>query len=402
MSYHNFKHRYDDEEINGGQLTMTSHSAPDKFSHRTYTSESATMMQYYKKLEDLVRKCDEENKLINTYRFIVRPKKDTSFDEAYAIVEKIIADLGIEDIIYDKENANMSAIIGIKDDLVLYGVFEPISNQDIIELAGIALRLSCVGDQSKTIIDEFEKNDFEAVMDLYGANIKGASIKFAFPGPNGPRIQPTSFDKIPFETIKDNYIPEIQEHYAEMLSTIETSNSGLVLLHGSPGTGKSYLLRAMLSDIQGRTGIICSPPLSFLTDLGQIGQVLSTERKSIIILEDVGDILLEDGPSQYANITANLLNITEGLFSFMSDVVFVLTFNYEINKINPALQRPGRCLGRFEINALPHDHAQRLVGFNIPMGDYTLAEVYQMRKNGPDSKKRVKPAKKGGSILIPR
>ena len=270
MSYWDFKLRYDDDELNEG-VKMVTNQSPDKFSHRTYTSESATMMQYYKKLEDLVRKCDAAGKLVNTYRFIVKPKKETSFADAYKVIEKIIDNLEIKEIIYDKENANMSAIIGIKDDLIIYGVFEPINSQDEVELSGVALRLSCVGDQSKAVIDEFEKNEFDAVMDLYGNNIKGATIKFAFPGPNGPRIQTTSFEKIPFSTIKENYTQEIRDSYAEMLTSIEQANSGLVLLHGNPGTGKSYLLRAMLSDITGRYGIICSPPLSFLTDLGQFG-----------------------------------------------------------------------------------------------------------------------------------
>ena len=128
--------------------------------------------------------------------------------------------------------------------------------------------------------------------------------------------------------------------------------------------------------------------------------MLSIERKSIVILEDVGDILMVDGASQYANITANLLNITEGLFSFMSDVIFILTFNYQIDKINPALTRPGRCIGRFEINELKHDHAQELVGFDIPPGDYSLAEVYEMKKNGPNSKKKIAKKQKS-SALIP-
>ena len=65
--------------------------------------------------------------------------------------------------------------------------------------------------------------------------------------------------------------------------------------------------------------------------------------------------------------------------SLLLDSIIVVTFNHELSKINPALLRPGRCLERIEVNELPYEKAQKLVPFEISKGNYSLAEIYEMK-----------------------
>ena len=102
--------------------------------------------------------------------------------------------------------------------------------------------------------------------------------------------------------------------------------------------------------------------------------------RSILILEDLGSVVSNDDVSVFTDETSNLLNITEGLMSILGNVIIVLTFNHDIGKINPAILRPGRCIGRIEIDNLSYDQAQKLVDFQIPNSSYSLAEVYEMNK----------------------
>ena len=99
-----------------------------------------------------------------------------------------------------------------------------------------------------------------------------------------------------------------------------------------------------------------------------------------MILEDVGEFLLEDNVSAHMDATMTLLNFSDGLQSILANTVFMLTFNSELGRISPAITRPGRCLAQIEVGKLPYLQALELVGFAIPERPYTLAEVYQMRK----------------------
>lgn len=156
----------------------------------------------------------------------------------------------------------------------------------------------------------------------------------------------------------------------------------MTVISGPVGTGKSYLIRTLLTEIGNRRAIVCTPPTRFLEEFGLLAKVASKFRRSLIILEDIGEVVAADAASKMQDARANLLNLTEGFLSLLNDSLVIISFNYAIDKIDPAILRPGRCLANIKIKELPHDRASELVGFKIPPRKYTLAEVYELRRLG--------------------
>jgi len=114
------------------------------------------------------------------------------------------------------------------------------------------------------------------------------------------------------------------------------------------------------------------------------------------VLEDIGDLLAQDNVTHHLNATSNFLNLTDGLLSLLSDIVFIVSFNHDIQTINPALTRPGRCLGQIKVGKLPAEQVRDLVGFGV-YGASTLAEVYEMRRTGEPLKPSTVAVLPGGS-----
>ncbi len=104
----------------------------------------------------------------------------------------------------------------------------------------------------------------------------------------------------------------------------------------------------------------------------------------------------------FSTMTDDLLalNFSDGLLSLLGNVVFILTFNHEVSQINPALTRPGRCLGQLTVGLLGRDQAQGIAGFDLPDDrGYTLAEAYEMRRVGhPVSHPVGKARRKAGLV----
>jgi hypothetical protein len=210
----------------------------------------------------------------------------------------------------------------------------------------------------------------------------GVPVVFAWPTKSGYDYRQQSFDRIPLKNVHDNYSTNVVESVERLLQYAKQVTHGLVVLSGPVGTGKSYLIRSILSEFTQRRAVVCTPATRFLEEAGLLTQVVTNFQKSIIVLEDVGEIISIEAASRYIDARSNLLNFAEGFLSLLTDAIIILSFNYDVAKIDPAVLRPGRCLARIEVKELPYAHAQKLVAFEIPSRSYSLAEVYEMRRLG--------------------
>ena len=136
-----------------------------------------------------------------------------------------------------------------------------------------------------------------------------------------------------------------------------------------------------------RHGIICNPPLTFLTNVSMLARATVSQNKSLVVLEDLGDILTNQAPTEHIQVSANLLNVTDGLLSLLSNTIVLLTFNTDIGQINEAILRPGRCIAKIEVDELPKVNAQKLIdeaGIDVELTNstYSLADVYEIKRLG--------------------
>ena len=249
--------------------------------------------------------------------------------------------------------------------------------------------------------------DVSASLDDIGDD-STVNIKYAFAMGSYTDQRIANFNKINFNDIVDNYEIRVQEQYNKTVSIIndEETKNGLVILNGPPGTGKTHMIKAMLSEVK-RKPIICIPSSFYLENLGHLSNLLVSEKSSIVILEDVGDLLYEDASTRYTMLLSNLLNQTDGLLGLLANTVLVVTFNYNIEKVNEALLRPGRCLGRIEMGALTYEQSQKRVGddYTLQNRPYTLAEIYDILRHGQQEVGNVTTTPKQNnwnSALMPR
>jgi hypothetical protein len=101
--------------------------------------------------------------------------------------------------------------------------------------------------------------------------------------------------------------------------------------------------------------------------------------KKVVVLEDAEELLMQRSGDN-RNKVASLLNIAEGLLGDLLQMHLLCTVNCAIDKLDPAIIRPGRLVACREFKRLDNEHAHRLAearGLNLcEQTDYSLAEIY--------------------------
>jgi len=219
-----------------------------------------------------------------------------------------------------------------------------------------------------------------------GGDADSIHVEFAFPQSPGEEGKDyKSFQTVQLDSIARNYTPDVVEKSRVLIEVLKTSKHGLVIINGPVGTGKTWLIRSILSEVRDRRGIVCTPPLWFLEQAGALNNAISAAERPLVILEDLGDMATKDAVTFHINQMSNLLNLTDGLLSMLSEAVFVLTFNYGVGEISEALTRPGRCLGHIEIGELSRVQAEERTGVRpLRQSTYSLAEVYEILATNED------------------
>jgi hypothetical protein len=192
--------------------------------------------------------------------------------------------------------------------------------------------------------------------------------------------------------LKTNYPSEFEPIHQKILSTLsETDSKGLVLLHGTPGTGKTHYLKHIASLIEGKEILFIPPFLTdFLTSPEMIPFLIS-KKNSILFIEDAERVITDRSDTNSSGV-ANILNLTDGILSDILNIQIVATFNMDKQKIDPALLRKGRLIAEYEFKELPTDMSNTLLkklGSDVkadkPM---TLTEIYNIAE--PEFKEEVK------------
>jgi ATP-dependent 26S proteasome regulatory subunit len=99
----------------------------------------------------------------------------------------------------------------------------------------------------------------------------------------------------------------------------------------------------------------------------------------VVIIEDTETLLMQRASDNH-DALSNLLNIADGFLGAFLNLQIICTINTPIDKIDPALLRPGRLLASYTFKRLSFEQARRLAAaksLTIPVQrDYSLAEIY--------------------------
>jgi len=161
----------------------------------------------------------------------------------------------------------------------------------------------------------------------------------------------------------------------------EPKSKGLVLLHGTPGTGKTHYLKYLASKIKNKRVLFIPPFLADFITSPEMTPFLIQNAGSVLFIEDAEKVIT-DRNTGGGNGVSNILNITDGILSDILNIQIVATFNMDKAKIDSALLRKGRLIAEHKFDALSTEDSQSLIdhlGFDYktdkPM---TLTEIYNL------------------------
>ncbi len=246
-------------------------------------------------------------------------------------------------------------------------------------------------------------------------------IKFWSLSNQGPRDTNRKIEVPEWEEIKDNYSGGAVEKLGHLMNGFKPSRGGQLLLwHGSPGTGKTYALRAMVNQWRKwcSAEYVVDPEKFFQSDAAYMMSVLlnsagpgsifddpdeentNGERWRLLIFEDTGELLSDDARERSGQGLSRLLNVVDGLIGQGLKVLLLITTNEDVENLHPAVSRPGRAAIKVPFEALQPSEAVSWAsshGFEVDAdeGELTLAELYA-RMNDYEEGGDPKPRRKIG------
>lgn len=181
--------------------------------------------------------------------------------------------------------------------------------------------------------------------------------------------------------LEKNYNEGFLEVDKNIEKFLKDRKSGLIVLRGIMGSGKSSYIKSLLTKVPQKYIIVTNAMAERMAD-PEFMSFMMDHHDSVFILEDCERILMsrEDGNNNFGGAITNILNMSDGLLSEVFNVKFICTFNADISKIDSALLRKGRCFANYEFKKLCAEKTKALLNErNIFLDEYepmTLAEIY--------------------------
>jgi ATP-dependent 26S proteasome regulatory subunit len=161
----------------------------------------------------------------------------------------------------------------------------------------------------------------------------------------------------------------------------------MIILNGIPGSGKTSLVKSLISECMGKFVYI---PVEMVEKMmspnvwGTFQEYKDENHPYVLILEDA-DAYLSIRNKENASKISHLLNIGDGIVGASLDIRIIATTNATTDDIDPAFLRPGRLNSLVEINSLNKEDCinflkvkgkEHMMDQISDKEEYTLAELY--------------------------
>jgi len=227
-----------------------------------------------------------------------------------------------------------------------------------------------------------EKNQF--LRSTYG-NQKMPGFKVLVSGEGG--FYTNDVDTVDFQSVDINelYNDDFVEIDSIISQSMQKAESGMILLYGDPGTGKTTYIKHLICSHLDKDFIFIQN--DFVRDLLNPSFIsfLLHNKNAVLIIEDAEKVVVSRESASNDSVVSTLLQLTDGLFSDYLNIKIICTFNTNIDRIDKALLRKGRMIAKYKFSALSPEKTVALaekMGHKDVSGALTLADIFGLEKPG--------------------
>lgn len=207
-----------------------------------------------------------------------------------------------------------------------------------------------------------------------------SQINLIISKPHGLDNKKISFDKPNLELNKIYNDDFLEFHQRILLVLAEENQSGLHLLYGNPGTGKSTYIRYLCGLVKKEIVFLPGQMAENLDNI-EMTRYLMNNINCILVIEDAEELIATKAGQRNSNL-AMILNITDGILGESLGIQIIATFNTNVKNIDSALKRKGRLKTAYEFKALSQDKATVMLREQNPEftanQEMTLAEIFNI------------------------
>lgn len=288
------------------------------------------------------------------------------------IIAKIKSHLGDEaravSCLEGRENHREMVVTGANGGSPVLILFRAEEHKEVYDLTmDILARPDVAVSIKKKIASEFEDE-------------KMGMIKWWFIGKHGQDSRDIYLPQLKTE-IHPEYYPDLGDP-KKYIDDYMASDEAILMMAGAPGTGKTTLLRHLISDHKLTAHVIYDEQLMQKDSIFQ--DFLFDDDSDLMIIEDA-DTILSDRERDGNKMMSRFLNVSDGLIKLPNKKLVFTTNIADFGRVDHALLRPGRCFGVLHTRALNLVEAQaaaKVASLPVPMEkrEYTIAELFNQGK----------------------